>query len=195
MSFADNDGIPCGQIERVALYALRALPPVETADTEAHLSTCPTCQRELRALLPVVDAFASWPADVLRPPEALWERVAHRIADESCGRAMLARVGEYSEPRWEIVGPGIACKILATDNEHDRISMLVRLDPGAEYPPHVHAGVEELHLLHGELWIDDRKLSPGDYHRAEASTSDRRVWSATGCTCVLMTSTRDALLG
>ena len=44
-----------------------------------------------------------------------------------------------------------------------------------------------------ELWIDDRKLFPGDYNRAEAPTGDKRVWSETGCTCVLITSTRDVL--
>ena len=195
MSFADSDSVPCGQMERVALYALRALPPAETAGMEAHLATCPACRREIEALRPVVAAFASWPADVLRPPpEAVWERVAHRIADEAGVRPMSARVEQYSEPAWESVAPGIACTILATDNERHRISMLVRLDPGAKYPPHVHAGVEELHLLDGELWIDDRKLSPGEYYRAESGTSDRRVWSATGCTCALVTSTRDALL-
>jgi len=72
--------------------------------------------------------------------------------------------------------------------------MLVRLAAGAEYPPHTHAGVEELYLLDGELWIDHRKLYPGDYNRAEPGTSDERVWSETGCTCVLVTSTKDALL-
>jgi anti-sigma factor ChrR (cupin superfamily) len=75
----------------------------------------------------------------------------------------------------------------------DRVSMLVRLAPGGEYPPHSHAGVEELHLLQGELLIDDRKLCPGDYNRAEPGTADKRVWSETGCTCVLITSTRDVL--
>ena len=29
--------------------------------------------------------------------------------------------------------------------------MLVPLAPGVEYPPHIHAGVEALHLLQGEL--------------------------------------------
>jgi anti-sigma factor ChrR (cupin superfamily) len=71
--------------------------------------------------------------------------------------------------------------------------MLVRLAPGTEYPPHTHAGVEELHLLDGELFIDERKLLPGDYNRAEPGTSDRRVWSETGCTCVLITSLDDRL--
>ena len=55
------------------------------------------------------------------------------------------------------------------------------------------AGVEELHLLQGELRIDARKLLPGDYNRAEPGTADKRVWSETGCMCVLMTSTKDAL--
>lgn len=193
MSLSDSNGVSCGQTERVALYAVRALSAAEMADMEAHLSTCPECRREMSTLRPVIDAFAAWPEDVLRPPEALWDRVAHRIADEAGGSPMLARQEPYAEPAWESVAPGIACKVLANDSERHRISMLVRLEPGAEYPPHSHAEVEELHLLYGELWIDDRKLSPGDYNRAEAGTSDRRVWSATGCTCVLITSTRDAL--
>jgi anti-sigma factor ChrR (cupin superfamily) len=71
--------------------------------------------------------------------------------------------------------------------------MLVRLAPGAAYPPHRHAGVEELYLLDGELWIDSRKLYPGDYNRGEVGTCDQHVWSETGCTCVLLTSSEDIL--
>ena len=96
------------------------------------------------------------------------------------------------EPEWEQVAPGIECKLLATDTRQ-RVSMLVRLAPGASYPPHTHAGVEELHLLDGELWIDERKLLPGDYNHGAPGTGDKRVWSETGCTCVLVTSTRDIL--
>jgi len=189
MSFGDN--MSCGQLERVALYALQALPPAERTDFVAHLSRCPECRGELEALHSVTDAVASSPPDVLRPSEALWERVAHRIADETGGKPMPARIERYSEPPWECVGPGLSCKVLATDSESHRTSMLVRLEPGAEYPRHTHADVEELHLLSGELWIGDRRLSPGDYNRAEPGTSDLRVWSDTGCTCVLITSTRD----
>ena len=47
--------------------------------------------------------------------------------------------------------------------------------------------------LGSELMIDDKKLYPGDYNRAEPGTADQRVWSETGCTCVLLTSTRDVL--
>ena len=92
------------------------------------------------------------------------------------------------------MAPGISCKLLATDQEQDRVSLLVRLAPGTDYPPHRHAGTEELHLLQGELMIGDRKLYPGDYNQAEAGSVDYRVWSETGCTCVLITSIHDALL-
>jgi anti-sigma factor ChrR (cupin superfamily) len=83
--------------------------------------------------------------------------------------------------------------VLAADTQNDRVSLLVRLAPGAHYPPHRHGGVEELYLLGGELWIDEKKLCPGDYNRAEAGSADQRVWSETGCTCVLLTSARDVL--
>jgi anti-sigma factor ChrR (cupin superfamily) len=83
--------------------------------------------------------------------------------------------------------------MLATDDERHVVSMLVRLAPGASYPAHTHAGVEELHLLDGELWIDERKLFPGDYNYGRPGAGDQRVYSETGCTCVLITSTRDIL--
>ena len=187
------DKNPCEQAEMVAAYAVRALSPGALPSVEAHVASCPHCQRELEALRPVMDAFVCWPTDVLRPAASLQERLAQRIAQETDGKPVLAQHTDWREPAWEEVAPGISCKLLATDKETHRVSMLVRLAPGVDYPPHTHAGVEELHLLDGELWIDDRKLVPGDYNRAEAGTGDKRVWSETGCTCVLITSTRDIL--
>ena len=98
-----------------------------------------------------------------------------------------------AKPEWEEAAPGIHVKILARNAGIDSVSMLVRLDPGTDYPAHRHAGIEELHLLHGILKVDDRTLYPGDFIHAEAGTVDHRVWSETGCTCFLMTSTEDAL--
>jgi hypothetical protein len=182
----------CEQSERASLYALRALPASEAAALEAHLSGCLECRRQIETLRPIVSAFAYWPTDVLRPPD-LWARLAGRIAEETGEEPLPPSTLSGPGPEWEEVAPGIACKLLATDPERDRVSMLVRLAPGADYPPHRHADVEELHLLSGELWIEDRKLHAGDYNRAEAGSSDQRVWSETGCTCVLITSLRDTI--
>jgi anti-sigma factor ChrR (cupin superfamily) len=183
----------CEQADRVGAHALRLLPSAEVAEIEAHIAACPRCRRALERQRSVVDALVSWPADVHPPRASLRERLARRIAEETGGEPVTAPEDAWSEPDWEQVAPGIFCKLLANDVEAHRVSMLVRLLAGAEYPPHTHAGVEELHLLEGELWINDRKLHPGDYNRAEAPTADTRVWTQTGCTCVLITSTLDIL--
>jgi anti-sigma factor ChrR (cupin superfamily) len=183
----------CEKAELACAYALQALPASELAAAEAHIASCPDCQREVEGLQPVVDRFISWPTDVLQPTASLQARFARRIAEETGKAPVPPPARQWSEPEWEQVAPGIECKLLATDTERHRVSMLVSLAPGASYPPHTHAGVEELHLLDGELWIDERKLFPGGYNYGAPSAGDDRVWSQTGCTCVLITSTKDIL--
>jgi anti-sigma factor ChrR (cupin superfamily) len=183
----------CAQSELTSAYALQVLPASEVAGAEAHIASCPDCRRELASLRPVMERLVSWPTDVLRPTTSLQARLAHRIAEETGKPLVPAPAQQWSEPDWEQVAPGIECKLLATDTERHRVSMLVRLAPGASYPAHTHAGVEELHLLDGELWIDERKLFPGDYNYGAPGEGDERVWSETGCTCVLVTSTKDIL--
>ncbi len=187
------DRNPCEQSEATCAYAAQALAPSEVAAAEAHIAACTDCRRELENLRPVVDRFVCWPTDVLRPTTALQARLAERIAKETGKQPVLPPPRQWSEPEWEQVAPGIACKLLASDTENDRVSMLVRLAPGASYPAHTHAGAEELHLLDGELWINGHKLVPGDYNYGALGALDESVWSETGCTCVLVTSTRDSL--
>jgi anti-sigma factor ChrR (cupin superfamily) len=183
----------CEQSDMTCAYAAQALPPSSVAAVEAHIATCTECQRELESLRSVVNRFVSWPTDVLRPTTSLQMRLALRIAEETGEQPVLPPSRQWAEPEWEQVAPGIECKLLATDTERQRVSMLVRLAPGTSYPAHTHTGVEELHLLDGELWIDEHKLFPGDYNYGAPGASDERVWSETGCTCVLITSTQDIL--
>ena len=185
----------CERTERVAEYALRALPASERAAFEAHVervSRVPPGARGASADRRRVRRLAD------RHPAPAGAAVgtargAHRRRLRSANLRWQPERGWRDEPEWKEVAPGISCKLLATDAAKERVSMLVRLAPGVAYPPHSHAGVEELHLLDGELWIDDRKLYPGDYNRAEPGTTDSRVWSETGCTCVLVTSFGDIL--
>jgi anti-sigma factor ChrR (cupin superfamily) len=183
----------CRSAELACAYALQAVPSHEIPAIEAHIAACPDCRRELASLGPVVESFASWPTGLLRPAASLQNRLALRIAEETGKPPVPPPASPWSEPEWDEVAPGIECKLLATDTERHRISMLVRLAPGASYPPHTHADMEELHLLDGELWIDERRLVPGDYNYGAPETGDDRVWSETGCTCLLITSTRDEL--
>jgi anti-sigma factor ChrR (cupin superfamily) len=165
----------------------------EAAEFLAHVASCAACQGELASLRPVLDQLVAWPTDILRPTASLQTRLARRIAEETGGRPIAPPAPQWAEPEWEQIAPGLECKLLATDAERHRVTMLVRLAPGASYPAHTHANAEELHLLDGELWINERKLFPGDYNYGAPGAADDRVWSETGCTCVLITSTKDIL--
>src|SRR4051812_5492521 len=180
-------------LDFVFLFALQCLSPPEMASVQAQILSCEDCQQEIETLRPIVGSFVGWPTDVLRPAESLWGRLAKRIASEAGTRPFLPPLEALAKPAWEEAAPGIHVKILARNAEIDSVSMLVRLDPGTDYPAHTHAGIEELHLLHGVLKVDERTLYPGDFIHSEAGTEDHRVWSETGCTCFLMTSTADVL--
>src|SRR4051812_24986738 len=144
-------------------HAIGALADRERAAVQAHIAGCVDCRRERNSLRVVVECFSAWPTDILRPTPSVQERLARRLAAET-GQTPVVPSRQWSEPEWEQVAPGIECKLLAADAERHRVSMLVRLAAGARYPAHRHADVEELHLLDGELWIDSRKLVPGDYN-------------------------------
>src|SRR6201987_1348676 len=205
-------------LDLVFLFALQALSPREMASVEAQILSCEDCQREIETLRPIVGSFVGWSTDVLRPSDSLWGRLAKRIAREADTRPYVPPLEASAKPEWEEAAPGIHVKILARNAEIDSVSMLVRLDPGTDYPAHQHAGIEELHLLHGVLKVDerrlypadffhagagtieklhivpgrlkgdDRTLYPGDFIHAEAGSIDHRVWSEPGCSCFLMTS-------
>lgn len=141
----------------------------------------------------VFEVMVDGSSDSLPFAASLWSRITARITPDRDDAPLVKATVPEHEAEWEQPAPGIYCRILATETQRERISMLVRLAPGAEYPPHMHTGVETLHLLQGELWIDERKLHRGDYNRSEPGTTDKRVWSETGCTCILVTSTRDII--
>lgn len=182
----------CEQAELACALALQALGDEERTRVAAHVRLCAACRDEVALLRRLFDSFAFWPTDVLRPSPSLRSRLAHRLQRKT-GRPKVQPPPSWRGPEWKEVAPGIACKLLSLDVERRVVGMLVRLAPRAEYPPHTHAGIEELHLLDGELWIDERKLHPGEYNRAVPGTADKHVWSETGCTCVLITSTSDVL--
>jgi quercetin dioxygenase-like cupin family protein len=192
--FRRDNFISCHKhLDLVFLFALQALPSREMAAAEAQISSCEDCRKEIETLRPVVRSFVGWSTDVVRPAESLWSLLAERIASEGTTQPFVPPLESPVKPEWEEAAPGIHVKILARNTENDSVSMLVRLDPGTDYPGHTHAGVEELHLLHGILKVDDRTLYPGDFIHSEAGSVDHRVWSETGCTCFLVTSTEDAL--
>jgi anti-sigma factor ChrR (cupin superfamily) len=187
------NGAGCEQADVACAAALQALPAAELPAARAHVAGCAACRDETASLGSVLEHFVAWPTDVLRPSRDLRPQLAERVAEVTGREALPAPPRPWREPDWRAFAPGIECKLLSTDRQRKRVSMLLCLAPGARYPAHSRAGFHELHLLEGELWMQGRKLMPGSYDRCAPGSVNGRIWSEIGCTCVLVTSLEDLL--
>jgi quercetin dioxygenase-like cupin family protein len=88
---------------------------------------------------------------------------------------------------------GIEARRLFVDHDHDRVTMLVRMKPGARYPGHVHAAAEECYVLAGDLHVGDRRMHAGDYQRAEPGSTHPVQSTDEGCVLLLVSSLHDEL--
>ena len=124
---------------------------------------------------------------------SLWGRLARRIArgdGRGAGVAAATAMGGTG------MGRGGARHLLQA--ARDRYGEAPRQHAGApragaDYPPHRHAASKSCICSTASCGSTtealSRRLQPG-----EPGTVRSRVWSETGCTCVLITSTRDELL-
>jgi anti-sigma factor ChrR (cupin superfamily) len=63
---------------------------------------------------------------------------------------------------------------------------IVRVEPGARFPVHVHESPEFLFILAGELVRSGRRMGPGWASVASAGTVDEDVYSETGCMFIIV---------
>src|SRR5262245_25028733 len=93
--------------------------------------------------------------------------------------ALLAKIGissnhtiTASDGNWvQTPVAGVRIKILAIDRARDRVTMLLRGEPGATYPAHRHTGPEECYVISGSLVVEGRVLRAGDFHHAEGESA------------------------
>ena len=77
--------------------------------------------------------------------------------------------------------PGIRHKVLWSDPDSGRSTILFKLDPGAVVPPHEHADVEQTWVISGSFEDAEGKALPGHYiwrpagNRHEARSVDGAV--------------------
>lgn len=181
--------------ERAALYALGQLSDADARAFEARLAARDEAhQSELAAFRSVVDdlGYAARPA---APPPELKARLLERIA--AAEPAVIEQPGlrfvRSGQFEWQ---PGVAAGIemKRLSEVQGRVTMLVRLAPGATYPAHRHADVEELYLLEGQVYLSGVLMRPGDYCRAEAGSVHDRIHTPTGCLFIATASQRNEYL-
>jgi ChrR Cupin-like domain len=81
--------------------------------------------------------------------------------------------------KWINFAPSVDMKVLH-DADGTR-SWLARFGPGGCVPAHIQSGDEEAIILSGWCYLDDEKLSTGDYHRIGIGARHGNILSPEGC--------------
>ncbi|MEN8133275.1 MAG: cupin domain-containing protein [Pseudomonadota bacterium] len=93
---------------------------------------------------------------------------------------------------WFELAPKIEKKVLHIDHEAGTESYLLRVQPGAEVPPHTHAGDELCVVLEGEVTYEGGlRLQAGDYHMAKRGSTHQHARSETGALVYLQGALED----
>ena len=204
--------------EFAALYALGTLVGDEASAYEQHVQEgCAVCQSQLREMEVTTGLLGSLAPAEEPPPDLknkLFDRVGLAESTATAGpQVWKTWKGDGDGPEtppegssfvsvradegaWEETGiSGIAVRRLHLDTQREMVTMMVRMTPGTAYLPHRHRTAEECFVLQGDLHVGDEVLHAGDYQRAEAGSIHGVQSTEGGCTLLIMSSTRDELLG
>ena len=99
------------------------------------------------------------------------------------------------ENDWIEIGVrGVTMRVLYADQENKRLTALLRVEPGAVYPSHVHNQAEECLVLEGDLDFGDYVLRVGDYVRVGPGTTHGEARSKQGCLCLVTAELPDSMV-
>jgi quercetin dioxygenase-like cupin family protein len=176
-------------IQALALAdAIGALDPEERRDLEARLAALPV---DVRA-----EVAHFYDASVEIASSAIGETPSPEVRD-----ALLARIaapsnytiGAADEAWVETSIPGVRMKILAIDRARDRVTMLLKGEPGSRYPAHRHSGPEDCYVISGSLIVEGQTLHVGDFHHAEGGSDHVEAWTDEGMEVLLVAAANDYL--
>src|SRR5262245_59954937 len=156
----------------------------------------------------LADRLAALPADVRIEVARLYDaamEIASTTTDESPSpavrAALLAKIAEPSthtvtagDGEWvQSPVPGVRMKILSIDRARDRVTMLLKGEPGANYPAHRHTGPEECYVISWSIIVEGQLLRAGDYHHAEGESEHGELGTNQGVEVLLVAAASDYL--
>lgn len=178
--------------ELAALFALGSLEGRDKAAFEEHLRQgCDACANDVRSFGEIASLIGeSVPAVA---PQRLRQRLLSKIGESPRVPGIVLEhsgllIARSEELAWQPVASGVFLKPLFEDRARKYDTSLVRMDPGAHYPSHHHAAIEELFLISGDLHVEDQVMRPGDYCRADSGTIHGETFTDDGCLFLVMAS-------
>lgn len=186
------------------LYSLGALSQHEARSYEEHLTGgCDACKAELESFDLIVRALAFSTAEEQPPATAragLLARVGTSVSEHAVESARTGGdPGQFvsilaAEGGWREMREGVLLKKLHVDEATGIATSLVRMLPGTALPVHQHIGVEQFFVIEGDCHVAGQKLTPGDYHRAEAGSIHESTYTVAGTLFLLIAPERYKVL-
>jgi quercetin dioxygenase-like cupin family protein len=165
-----------------------ALDPDERRDLEDRLAALPADVRaEVADLYDAAVEISSTTSGEVPSPNVRAALLA-TIAVSS-NHTVVASDGDWVQTPL----PGVRMKILSIDRHRDRVTMLLRGEPGATYPAHRHTSAEECYVIRGSLFIEGRRLRAGDFHHAEGGSDHGQLHTDEGVEVLLVAAASDYL--
>lgn len=89
------------------------------------------------------------------------------VEDRSCIAPLASAVSAYTsavDTQWEPTdSDGFWVKRLYEDDARGEYTWLMRIDAGASTPPHAHEAFEQVYVLDGSFYDDDRLVRAGEF--------------------------------
>lgn len=168
--------------------AIGALDPDERLDLHDRLAALPAAVRhEVTQLYEAAVEIAATTSGEA-PSAGVRAALLAKIAVPS-NHTVTAGDGEWVQTPVR----GVRMKILAIDRERDRVTMLLRGEPGATYPAHRHTGPEECYVIRGSLIVEGQLLRAGDFHHAEGASDHDALHTDEGVEVLLVAAASDYL--
>jgi anti-sigma factor ChrR (cupin superfamily) len=165
-----------------------ALDREERAELRARLDALTPDQRSEVAHLYDTASTMALTVPPLEPPPHVRERVlaaAHKPVRYTVWAADAA---------WIDTGlPGIRARVLAVDRARSLVTLVIRAEPGAIYPPHKHHGPEECFVIRGSVVIDGHVLRAGDFHHADEDSEHGQITTTEGAEVLIVGAVDDYL--
>lgn len=197
-----HDAVTEESQELAALYALGALGQHEARAFESLLAEDAASAADLHAFEKAVATLA-FAAPEAEPPADAKDKLMARLNDlkpsasvtryATASPVMNAALKEIfhvraNEGKWVPYSEGIDAKFLFEDKSSGSVSLLLRMQPGAEVIRHRHFGIEECLVLEGDFRIGNETYGPGDFQCALPGSVHEKVFTQSGALVLIISN-------
>jgi anti-sigma factor ChrR (cupin superfamily) len=125
--------------------------------------------------------------DPVAPPATLRTRVLTAYREEVVARTRpIVEISPGKEP-WQPTGrPGSEYALLFRDQAKGTSTVLLKLEPGATYPTHLHHEAEQCYVISGDIGWGSLRYHSGEFIVSGQASLHPEINSMGGCTLLLV---------